>query len=289
MSYAIPVHSTKSTPDGVYAEALSKSFGEVQALREATFHAPAGSVLGLLGHNGAGKTTAVPHPHHTRAADVRPCVRRRLRSGRVAGGEVRARIGLTGQSATVDGLLSARANLELVGRLYHMPRAVVRKRAGELLAQLRPRGGGRPPRAHVLRRHAPPPRPRGEPRRESAGAVPRRAHDRPRSAEPQRPLGAPQRARGRGHDARAHDAVPRGGRPLRRPDRAARPRPGDRLRDARRAQGARRRRAPRRHAWPMPASSEPTAATLAAFGEDRPAEDARGRVRSRSPRARARA
>ena len=59
MPYANPVHSTKSIPDGVYAEALSKSFGDVQALREASFHAPAGSVLGLLGHNGAGKTTAV--------------------------------------------------------------------------------------------------------------------------------------------------------------------------------------------------------------------------------------
>src|SRR6478735_3142669 len=59
MTYANLVHSTKSTPDGVYAEALSKSFGEVQALRKASFHAPAGSVLGLLGHNGAGKTTAI--------------------------------------------------------------------------------------------------------------------------------------------------------------------------------------------------------------------------------------
>ena len=50
--------------------------------------------------------------------------------------QVRARIGLAGQSATVDGLLSARANLELVGRLYHLPRAVVRRRTDELLGQL---------------------------------------------------------------------------------------------------------------------------------------------------------
>ena len=47
---------------------------------------------------------------------------------------MRARIGLTGQSATVDGLLTARANLEIVGRLYHLPRATVRRRAGELLS-----------------------------------------------------------------------------------------------------------------------------------------------------------
>jgi ABC-2 type transport system ATP-binding protein len=49
---------------------------------------------------------------------------------------VRARIGLAGQSATVDGLLTARANLELVGRLYHQPRALARRRADELLERL---------------------------------------------------------------------------------------------------------------------------------------------------------
>ena len=49
---------------------------------------------------------------------------------------VRSRIGLAGQSATVDNLLSARANLELVGRLYHQPRAVARRRAAELLERL---------------------------------------------------------------------------------------------------------------------------------------------------------
>ena len=59
MPYANTIQSTKTIPDGVYAEGLSKSFGDVQALREVSFHAPAGSVLGLLGHNGAGKTTAV--------------------------------------------------------------------------------------------------------------------------------------------------------------------------------------------------------------------------------------
>jgi ABC-2 type transport system ATP-binding protein len=46
---------------------------------------------------------------------------------------VRARIGLAGQSATVDGLLSGRANLELIGRLYHLPRRDARRRAEELL------------------------------------------------------------------------------------------------------------------------------------------------------------
>src|ERR1019366_4376983 len=49
---------------------------------------------------------------------------------------VRERIGLAGQYATVDGLLSARVNLEMVGRLYHLPRAVARARARELLERL---------------------------------------------------------------------------------------------------------------------------------------------------------
>ncbi len=117
MTYANLVHSTKSTPDGVYAEALGKSFGEVQALREASFHAPAGSVLGLLGHNGAGKTTAVrilttlalPTSGRAFVAGFDPVA---------SPGEVRARIGLTGQSATVDELLTGRENLALISALY---------------------------------------------------------------------------------------------------------------------------------------------------------------------------
>ena len=115
MPYANIVPRTSDNPDGVYAESLSKSFGDVQALREASFHAPAGSVLGLLGHNG-GKTTAVrilttlalPTSGRALVAGVDPVTQP---------AQVRAHIGLTGQSATVDGLLSARANLELVGGL----------------------------------------------------------------------------------------------------------------------------------------------------------------------------
>ena len=49
---------------------------------------------------------------------------------------MRAHIGLAAQSATVDGLLTARANLELVGRLHHLPRPLVRRRAAELLERL---------------------------------------------------------------------------------------------------------------------------------------------------------
>jgi ABC-2 type transport system ATP-binding protein len=49
---------------------------------------------------------------------------------------VRTKIGLAGQQATVDGLLTARANLQMVGRLYHLPRKIARARADELLERL---------------------------------------------------------------------------------------------------------------------------------------------------------
>src|ERR671918_2120552 len=48
-----------SDGDGIVAEGLGKRFGELWALRDLDLRVPAGTVLGLLGHNGAGKTTAV--------------------------------------------------------------------------------------------------------------------------------------------------------------------------------------------------------------------------------------
>ena len=121
--------------NGIEADGLGKRFGDLWALRDVDLAVPAGSVLGLLGHNGAGKTTAV-RILTTLALPT-------TGSARVDGldvvadaARVRARIGLAAQAATVDGLLSARANLELVGRLHHLPRAVARQRAGELLERL---------------------------------------------------------------------------------------------------------------------------------------------------------
>jgi len=126
------VHDTDS---GIVAEGLGKRYGDLWALRDLDLDIPAGTVLGLLGHNGAGKTTAV-RILTTLALPT-------TGSARVAGfdvvadaQEVRARMGLAAQAATVDGLLSARKNLELVGRLYHLPRATARARAEELLERL---------------------------------------------------------------------------------------------------------------------------------------------------------
>jgi ABC-2 type transport system ATP-binding protein len=120
---------------GVLVEGLGKRFGELWALRDLHLDVPPGTVLGLLGHNGAGKTTAIrilttlSQPTEGRAAVAGFDV--------VAdGAAVRRRIGVAGQQATVDGLLDARLNLEMVGRLYHLSKGEARRRAEELLERL---------------------------------------------------------------------------------------------------------------------------------------------------------
>jgi ABC-2 type transport system ATP-binding protein len=91
-------------------------------------------VCGLLGPNGAGKTTAV----RILATLLRPDAG----EARVGGydavrqpARVRHRIGLVGQNASVDEILTGRQNLELFGRLGHLPARAARRRAGELLDQ----------------------------------------------------------------------------------------------------------------------------------------------------------
>ncbi|HEY8544476.1 MAG TPA: ATP-binding cassette domain-containing protein [Acidimicrobiales bacterium] len=124
-----------SETGGVVAEGLGKRYGDLWALRDLDLHVPPGTVLGLLGHNGAGKTTAI----RILTTLARPTEGR----ARVAGldvvadaARVRERIGVAAQQATVDGLLSARANLEMVGRLHHLSRSEARRTADELLARL---------------------------------------------------------------------------------------------------------------------------------------------------------
>ncbi len=117
------------------ARGLGKRYGDLWALRDLDLDVPAGSVLGLLGHNGAGKTTAVRILTTLSA----PTTGRASVAGLDVVGDpagVRASIGLTGQYASVDNLMTARANLEMVGLLYHLPRAIARKRAEDLLQRL---------------------------------------------------------------------------------------------------------------------------------------------------------
>jgi ABC-2 type transport system ATP-binding protein len=120
---------------GVRTEALAKRFGDVVALDGVDLDVPAGSVLGLLGHNGAGKTTMLRILTTLSA----PTGGRAWVGGHDVVAEpaaVRARIGLAGQAATVDDLLTARKNLEMIGRLYHLPIADVRTRTHELLERV---------------------------------------------------------------------------------------------------------------------------------------------------------
>jgi ABC-2 type transport system ATP-binding protein len=116
----------------IEVEGLAKSYGSVQALCGVDFAARTGTVLGLLGPNGAGKTTAV----RILATLLKPDAG----SARVAGldvvaqaAELRAKIGLAGQYAAVDENLTGFENLEMVGRLYHLPRREAKARADELL------------------------------------------------------------------------------------------------------------------------------------------------------------
>jgi ABC-2 type transport system ATP-binding protein len=123
---------TKGSGPAVRVEGLEKAYGKTRALRGLDLIAEAGSILGILGANGAGKTTTI----RILATLLRPDAGR----AEVAGfdvvrnrDEVRARIGLTGQYAAVDELLTGRENLDLVAALSHLDRRQRRDRVGELL------------------------------------------------------------------------------------------------------------------------------------------------------------
>ena len=118
----------------ILAEGLTKSFGEVHALRGIDLSVPRGTVLGVLGPNGAGKTTAV----RILTTLLQPDGGQALVEGHDVVREaaaVRRSIGLSGQSAAIQEELTGRENLEIIGRLYHLSRPRTRSRATELLEQ----------------------------------------------------------------------------------------------------------------------------------------------------------
>ena len=116
----------------VEADGLRKAFGAVTALDGLSLAAPAGSVLGLLGPNGSGKTTTVS----ILSTSLRPDAGRATVHGLdvvADAARVRQVIGFAGQFAAVDPNLTGRENLTLIGRLSRVGRKQARVRAGELL------------------------------------------------------------------------------------------------------------------------------------------------------------
>jgi ABC-2 type transport system ATP-binding protein len=116
----------------IEASGLRKSFGDTQAVSGVDLAVRRGSVYGMLGPNGAGKTTTI----RMLATLLRPDggEARVLGHDIVAeADEVRGRVSLTGQLASVDEDLTGRENLILIGRLLGLKRAAAKERAGELL------------------------------------------------------------------------------------------------------------------------------------------------------------
>jgi ABC-2 type transport system ATP-binding protein len=118
--------------NAIAVEQLSKSFGEIEAVRGVSFQVPAGEVFGFLGPNGAGKTTTI----NMLCTLTRPSGG----SASVAGydvvasrDDVRRHIGLVFQDPTLDGYLSAEQNLRLHAELYGVEKALVKPRMQQVM------------------------------------------------------------------------------------------------------------------------------------------------------------
>jgi ABC-2 type transport system ATP-binding protein len=132
MSVRSPTLLRVSERPAIEADNLVKRFGETLAVDGVSLAVPEGSVLGLLGPNGAGKTTTV----RMMTTLTTPT----SGTARVNGYDVveqpdmvRKSMGLTGQAATVDELLTGRENLWLIGSLYGLSADYVRRASGDLL------------------------------------------------------------------------------------------------------------------------------------------------------------
>ncbi|MYT32706.1 daunorubicin resistance protein DrrA family ABC transporter ATP-binding protein [Streptomyces sp. SID8354] len=126
--------STTTRADAISATGLRKSYGDKMVLDGIDLRIPEGTIFALLGPNGAGKTTTVEILSTLISADAG---RARIAGHDVASDadSVRRRIGVTGQFAAVDGLLTAEENLLLMADLHHLSRREGRRRAAELLAR----------------------------------------------------------------------------------------------------------------------------------------------------------
>ena len=121
------------TPLAIEASSLKKAFGDTQAVDGVDLAVRRGSVYGVLGPNGAGKTTTI----RMLATLLEPDSGSAQVLGRdilAEPDEVRARVSLTGQMASVDEDLTGRENLILLALLLGFKRAGANTRADELLS-----------------------------------------------------------------------------------------------------------------------------------------------------------
>ena len=116
----------------IEVKGLRKSFGKVAVLKDVNFSVKPGGILAILGPNGAGKTTIVNILSTLMPQDEGKATIAGFDTLR-HGAKVRERIGLTGQFAAVDGYLSARENLRLIGRLYHLDDFIIGPRVDDLI------------------------------------------------------------------------------------------------------------------------------------------------------------
>jgi len=124
--------TTTTTTSAISARGLRKAYGDHVVLDGIDLDVAEGSLFALLGPNGAGKTTAV----HILSTLIEPDGGEAWIGGHDVVADpaaVRGSIGLTGQFAAVDGLLTGRENLTLMADLLHLGRAEGRRRVDELL------------------------------------------------------------------------------------------------------------------------------------------------------------
>jgi len=124
----------KTADNAVVVKNLRKAYKDLSVLKGINFSVKRGTMLALLGPNGAGKTTTVkilstllPFDGGTVTIEGHDLVKE--------ADEVRKVIGLTGQSAAVDELLTGRENLIMMGRLYRLTKRSATARAEELLQE----------------------------------------------------------------------------------------------------------------------------------------------------------
>jgi ABC-2 type transport system ATP-binding protein len=116
----------------IKTNALTKSYGKIQAVRSIDLNIEKGEIFGLLGPNGAGKTTTIG----MLCTIIRPTSGSAYIAGYDVVGEpaqVRREVGIVFQDPTLDTVLTGRENLELHARLYGVPSDIREKRITEML------------------------------------------------------------------------------------------------------------------------------------------------------------